>query len=82
MEQQRREDVQRVQQSIRTALRLANEDGVREPNEDLEDLDWMGRFTMGQSWIAQRGEDFLVKKMLRVGNRSWKYDELWFCDGF
>jgi hypothetical protein len=39
LEQQRREDVQRVQQSIRTALRLANEDGVREPNEDLEDLD-------------------------------------------
>ncbi|CAL1127966.1 unnamed protein product [Cladocopium goreaui] len=43
LEQQRREDVQRVQQSIRTALRLANEDGVRESNEDLEAVDWLRR---------------------------------------
>lgn len=34
LEQQRREDVQRVQQSIRTALRLANEDGA---------VDWLRR---------------------------------------
>ena len=81
MEQQRREDVQRVQQSIRTALRLANEDGVREPNEDLEDLD----FECGDSpWVmdSPKRRGVFGEENAESGNRSWKYDELWFCDGF
>ena len=81
LEQQRKEDVQRVQQSIRKTLRLANEDGVREPGPGL------GGWGDGQHHPKkkQKKKDGVWKHMLRVRNVGKSMEisvDIWFANDF